>query len=83
MPSRSFYKGEGKTPQMEPTSTSITHAQSWSTCMMYYLYGSCLRFCNRCIASTYPHIPHRASLQLDIREGVDDISLVRYIQMND
>jgi hypothetical protein len=28
MPSRSFYKGEGKTPQMEPTSTSITHAQS-------------------------------------------------------
>jgi hypothetical protein len=82
MPSRNSYKGEGKTAQKEFTSTSITHAQSWSTCMMYYLYRSNLWFCNRCIASTYPHIPHRAPLQPCIREGMRGTSLVSYTQIS-
>jgi hypothetical protein len=67
------YKGEGKTAQKESTSTSTIHAQSWSTCMMHYLYGFDLWFCNRSIASTYPHIPHQAPLQPCIRVGMRDL----------
>jgi hypothetical protein len=50
-------KREKRSCKRSPGPPLITHAPSWSTCMMYYLYGSNLWFCNKCTASTCPQTP--------------------------